>query len=67
MFLNPQPTHKHGASSWRLNAKQTFGANHSLSPVLKQTWICFVNDHKKVQKVEEKEMDEEQGEKELKV
>lgn len=46
MFLNPQPTHKHGASSWRLNATQTFGVNHSLSPVLKQIWIYFGIEYK---------------------
>lgn len=45
-FLKPQATHTFGASSWKLSATQIFGANHSLTHVLKQTWIYFGAEYK---------------------
>lgn len=46
MFLNALPTHKHGASSWELSATRIFGANHSLTQELKQTWMYFGEEYK---------------------
>lgn len=46
VFLKPQPTHKFRASSWKFSAIQIFGANHSLTHVLKQTWIYFGVEYK---------------------